>query len=65
MRGRVQDLAFSHSTDAVHLGCVDEHGSLFVFDISRDAAGQVRGRLVLQVNGEEPRSEDDYHRIVW
>ena len=35
MKGKVKDLAFSHSLDQIILGVVDEFGNLFVFQINR------------------------------
>ena len=39
MKGRIEDLAFSHCRDKIYLAVIDVAGTLFVFNIRVDGGG--------------------------
>lgn len=64
MTGEVKDLAFSYSSTDVLLACVDEIGSLYVYEII-EQDGKLNGNSVVQIIRPHDTIPSDYHRIIW
>ncbi|XP_023242329.1 enhancer of mRNA-decapping protein 4-like [Centruroides sculpturatus] len=64
MTGDIKDLAFSYSNTDVLLACVDEIGSLYVYEIV-EQDGKLMGKSVVQIIQPRDTIASDFHRIIW
>ncbi|XP_067139323.1 enhancer of mRNA-decapping protein 4-like isoform X1 [Centruroides vittatus] len=64
MTGDIKDLAFSYSNTDVLLACVDEIGSLYVYEIV-EQDGKLMGKSVVQIIQPRDTVASDFHRIIW
>ena len=63
MKGRIEDLAFSHCRDKIYLAVIDVAGTLFVFNIRVDGGGGgLQTSLVLEIRGSKCQSAEGIRR---
>ncbi|KAK3581117.1 hypothetical protein CHS0354_033910 [Potamilus streckersoni] len=62
--GRVIDLAFAHTEDAL-LAVVDEKGNLFVYEAREGDDKKIVTTVLLHVKRPMSTPSSEYHRVIW